>query len=114
MKPVRFKNKVEKETDLTSMAVQYLVLQGVYAWRNNSGVARTDGRWIRYGKVGSADVIGVMPGFGRFIGVETKTDENKLSKSQKEFRAELQSRNGIYIVARSIQELDEKYEEAVC
>ncbi|HUS14646.1 MAG TPA: hypothetical protein VM536_06460 [Chloroflexia bacterium] len=35
--------------------MEYLALKGVFAWRNNTGMATYGHRKVRFGKVGSAD-----------------------------------------------------------
>lgn len=120
MKPVRFKNRALKESDLTGSCLQFLELRGVFAWRNNSGARKIGSTFVRWGQPGSPDIIGIMPGTGRFIGVETKKPKGKeyagvheLDPEQREFRYQAQQRFAIYIIARSLEELQEKYEEAV-
>lgn len=54
------------ETRLVTACLNLLHLRGIYAWRNNTGVARPqrkDGSrgFVRFGKKGSADILGVMP-----------------------------------------------------
>ncbi len=39
--------------------LEYLILQGHYVWRNNTGLASYGSRKVHYGKVGSADILGV-------------------------------------------------------
>lgn len=67
-----------KESSLVKSIIQYLVTRrDVFAWRNNTGAIASDGRFLRYGKKGSADIIGVFN--GRFIGIEAKVGKNTQS-----------------------------------
>lgn len=103
MKPVRFSNRTE--TDLVYETIDYLERRGCYVWRNNTG--RRGG--VRFGKRGSPDVIGIRPD-GRFIGVECKTPEGKLSVPQRVFHLLARQNRAVIIVAHSIEELHEQYE----
>lgn len=56
--------------------LDYLAVRGIMAWRNNSGATHTERKdgsrgFVRFGRVGSADILGVLPG-GRFLAVECK------------------------------------------
>ena len=53
---------------------------------------------------GWPDVTGLLPG-GRFIGVECKAPKGRQSPAQKTMEQEIRNRNGIYIVARSIEDV---------
>lgn len=85
---------------------------GSRVWRNNVGKYKKDDRWITYGLcVGSADLVGVeqvvvtpeMVGktFGRFLAVEVKTPEGRLSKEQKAWLKTVQDFGGRAVVFRS-------------
>ena len=108
MKPVRFTNKPQKETDIQADALNYLERRGVYCWRNNTGAR---GR-VKYGKVGSPDIIGIMPN-GRFIGVELKKPKGRLSDKQRRFHKDALRNNATIIVARSVEELHTKYKREI-
>lgn len=58
---------------------------------------------MRFGKVGSADIIGLSPQ-GRFIAVECK-DKSKATEKQIEFLEEVRKRGGIAILAHSIDDV---------
>jgi hypothetical protein len=43
--------------------LRYLEIRGIYHWRNSTGAVRIGpGRFMRFGKVGSSDILGVLPG----------------------------------------------------
>lgn len=75
-------------------------------WRQNSGSVSKIRR--KTGKTGVPDIIGFSRR-GIFIGIECKGDEGKQSPAQKEFQNSLEKSGGIYILARSVDDL-EKYD----
>jgi hypothetical protein len=89
-----------EEGKIVKACLEYLVLNGVYAWRNNSG-ARGG---VRYGKVGSADILGIMPD-GRFLAIECKTATGRATDEQEAFLAEVESRGGVSGIARGIPDM---------
>jgi len=60
--------------------------------------------------VGWPDVTGLLPD-GRFIGVEVKAPEGRQSAAQKRMQREISSRNGIYVLARSVEDVRRGIEE---
>lgn len=79
---------------------------GCVVWRNNCGALQdTDGRWIRYGVAnpGGSDIIGIVPG-GRFLAVEVKRADGRVSKEQRNFIAAVQKAGGIAGVVRSAED----------
>ena len=71
------------------------------AWANHTGVARSmDGkRIIRYGLVGSADVLGISN--GRFIAAEIKIGKDKQRAEQIAFQKMIETNGGLYFLIRS-------------
>ena len=63
------------------------------------------GGYVRYGYKGSSDIIG-MTSSGRFIGVECKFGKKDLSDSQKGFKSSVEAKNGIFITAWSVDDLE--------
>lgn len=61
---------------------------------------------ITYGLVGSSDLIGLLP-TGKFLGIEVKTPTGRLSPEQKRFAAMVRRQGGVYIEARSPQDVRE-------
>jgi len=83
-------------------------------WRNNSGALKDETkRPVFFGKVGSSDILGLLPG-GRFICVECKSKKGKLSEKQKDFLAEVERLGGLAIVARSVDDVIEAVESRHC
>jgi len=73
-------------------------------WRNNTGVGRTlsGQRVIRFGLVGSADLLGILRG-GRFLAVEVKTAKGRQSEAQRNFQRMVEAMGGVYVLARDVQ-----------
>ena len=94
-----------EEGAVVQACLEYLKLYGAFVWRNNSGALKdkTD-RPVFFGKPGSSDIIGILPG-GRFIAVECKSKSGKVSEKQKAFLAEIERLGGIAIIARSVDDV---------
>lgn len=85
-----------------------LNLRGVYAFRNNSGALRdATGRPVRFGKVGSADILGIVYPIGRFLAVECKAPgrEKTLTEAQWEFMASIKAAGGVALVISDVADL---------
>ena len=90
------------------------VQKAVLAWLRTQGalVAVTDaGAAYRAGAffgdaipAGWPDITGLLPG-GRFIGIECKAARGRQSAVQKAMERKIRSRNGIYILARSVEDV---------
>jgi len=86
----------------------------IIAWNNPTGLAKSmDGKYhIRFGLVGSPDILGVIGPPGRFLGIETKTLRGKQRESQKRFQKAFEAQGGLYMVARSVDDVREGLDEA--
>ena len=93
------------ETQLVNACLELLRLRGIFAWRNNTGAVKTDKRFIRYGKPGSSDIIGVLPAKGRMIVVECKMPGNKPTGLQAAFLSTVSQCGGLAVCVRSVEEL---------
>ena len=109
------------ESELLKRILAYLKKSKIFHWRNNTGVARFDDRWIKFGKVGSGDIIGAFPNGIMFI-IETKKDvKGKLGDDQIEFAKEGIKNNCKYCKVWSFKmfkawfdaELEEVYSEGL-
>jgi hypothetical protein len=101
------------ENQVVNSCLRYLIMLGVFAWRNNSGAYKTEsGNYIRYGCKGSPDIIG-MNKAGKWIGIECKSGKNQQQESQKAFQQRVEANSGIYIVARSVDDLHARQNEIV-
>lgn len=92
-------------------AVQRAIV--VYLRARGCLVAVTDaGAAFRAGSFGGdtvppgwPDITGLLPD-GRFIGVECKAPDGRQSPVQKDLEQEIRRRNGIYILARGIDDVE--------
>ncbi len=78
-----------------------------YAFRQNTGKLPDPktGRWISFGCPGSADVLAVCA--GTFVAVECKSSIGTLRPGQKAWGARITRKGGLYIVARSVRDVEE-------
>ena len=94
------------EGRIKAACLKYLDRRGFFAWNNPTGAVQVrPGQWLRFGKVGSADIIGVLPG-GRFLAIEVKAPGGQLIPEQKAFLERVRGLGGIAILARSFRDID--------
>lgn len=72
-------------------------------WPQPTGAAYRDGKLIRYGLKGSADITGILID-GRRLEVEIKTGNAKQMAHQEVFQTVINSMGGVYFVARSVED----------
>jgi hypothetical protein len=104
--------KQTPEGRVKAACLRYLEKRGIKAWNNPSGVCRiAPDRWLHFGKKGSADLLGCLPG-GRFLAVETKAPGGRLSPEQRQVLADIQALGGMAIVARAWTDVEEALRKA--
>lgn len=98
---------VMKESLIVDQCIKWLWAHGCYVYRQNTGAYKPEGsnRYIRYGTPGGSDIVGVSP-YGRALFIECKTAKGQLTPLQEAFRERIEEKNGIYILARSIDDLE--------
>ena len=101
MKPKR--NHPEK--DLQNTILQYLQIRHIFAWRQNSGAAKFDNHFVRFGIPGISDILGLIPPDGKFLAVEVKAPMGKLTPYQKDFLDRIKASGGCAIIARSLDDV---------
>ena len=75
-------------------------------WRANVLVAQDrNGRVIRAGIKGQADISGVLRPSGRRIEIECKTKTGRQSKEQQAWQRMIEWAGGLYLIARSIEDV---------
>jgi hypothetical protein len=95
------------EGRVKAACLRYLEKRGIKAWNNPSGAVRiVPDRWLHFGKKGSADILGILPG-GRFLAVECKAPDGRLSPEQREFLADIKALGGLAVMVRGWKELDQ-------
>jgi hypothetical protein len=105
--------RAERETDVVRAVLTYLrVVRRWPAWRNNSGAVRLGKRFIRFGEVGSADVLAVIPPAGRLLAVEAKAGGNRTTPAQAAWLQLVTDAGGLALVVRSVDDLAEQLRQA--
>lgn len=101
-----------RETPIQTSILENLQWRGVFAWRNQKGVIpiRQGGKIVAVRKSKEEDNTNGMPDIiaiigGRFIGIEVKTETGTQSKDQIEWQRRCGKAGGIYIVARSWEDV---------
>jgi len=77
-------------------------------WRNNSGAMHSvdTNSLVRFGLPGSPDIICIEPPNGRFVGIECKRrNGGRQSPEQRAFQAACEKRGGVYVLARSVEDV---------
>jgi len=98
-------DKAELEHAVQKACLVTLHVLGHVAWRQNTGVADFDGRKVKFGLKGQADITGMMLD-GRRLEVETKRRTGGVqSPDQKAFQAMIEGGGGVYLLASSIDDL---------
>lgn len=101
--------KVENATK--NAILSYLNMQqNCFAWSSNTGGMKTpSGGWINFGFPGSPDVLCCYHGL--FVGVEVKTAKGRQNNNQEKFEVKIRGARGVYILARSVQDVINRLEE---
>jgi len=93
-----------KEADIQRAILDYLAMRRHFFFRCNTGAYKTEhGSYVRYGTKGAPDIIVVAN--SNMIGIEVKTPKGILSDDQAAFGEALKAAGGIYLVARSIDDV---------
>ena len=105
------------ESDVLSETMLALSRAGALVQRNNSGLLiGADGRRIRVGMKGAADILACYPvglgvRVGLFVAVECKSPRGRLSKVQKNYRAAALKAGAIYFLVRSKDDIEAMIDE---
>lgn len=103
--------KDAKEDAVLSSCLQFLKLSGLYVWRNNTGAVKNGSHFIRFGFVGSADILGITKD-GRFLAVECKREKGGvLSEAQEVFLHQIRHNGGVAVCVHSAEDLRRQLEE---
>ncbi len=62
---------------------------------------------VRFNPEGTADIVGLMAPSGRMLMIEVKGPKGKQSDSQKKMQAVVTRFGGLYVVARSVSDVDQ-------
>lgn len=97
----------EKEHETKAKITSALIASGVLVWNNPVGRGKApSGRWLQWGLcTGSADLIGLVPPYGRFLGIETKKPKGGVESEDQRRWIELVRRwKGVAGFARTVEE----------
>ena len=94
------------EASVLKAVLATLELHPKVAWvaRMNSGAFQVEGRFIKAGFKGCSDILGMLKG-GRTLAVECKSSKGKESPDQAAFGAAVAAGGGLYVVARSVDDV---------
>lgn len=101
------------EHDIQKQILDWLKIQGIFHWRNNTGSSgpmfhNGKRRFVRFGVAGAPDIFVVHK--GNIIGIEVKAVGKKASPDQMSFGLELVRAGGLYTIASSIEDVMEVLE----
>jgi hypothetical protein len=97
--------KAPRETALVKAALQLLHARGILAWRNNTGATRIGKHLVRFGAVGSPDILGCLPG-GRLLACEVKLPGREPTVAQAAFLTAIAAAGGLALVLTDLRQLD--------
>ena len=97
------------ERDIQRQIIDWLGWQGIFAFRTNTGAAMLPGRagkpqLVRFGFKGVSDILGIV-GQGQFLSIEVKRPGGKLTIDQEVFRELVVKNGGLYILAKSLDDV---------
>jgi hypothetical protein len=112
------------ESDIQKAILDYLAARHVLAFRMQTGQAKMGDRYVRFGTQGMADILAFKHRKTGFLAspaiegdytkdvivplwIEMKTDKGKQSPFQKSFQEQVEDEGHMYIVARSIEDVEE-------
>lgn len=104
------------EKVIQKLILNYLAANRIFVFRvNTMGVydqrRKTYRQLSGFSLRGVADILGIMPG-GRFLAVEVKAAKGRQSPDQKHFEELVKRAGGIYVLARSIDDVRFLVDEA--
>jgi hypothetical protein len=90
--------------------LDWLKLKGIFSFRVNQIPAPAGkGGFRRFcGTPGVSDIVGILPGHGRFLAIEVKKDVGRQSIAQMAFEDEVHRNGGAYLLVRGSKELESK------
>jgi hypothetical protein len=93
-------SSTEKQTQ--KLILEYLTKKNIFHWRQNGGRKG----YIKFTSInGIPDIISIVDGV--FVGIEVKDRLGRQSKAQVAFQKQLESAGGVYILAKSLDDVIE-------
>lgn len=105
------------------MSEQHLVADILAKWgahprvriaRINTGAAKMHGRFVRFNPPGTADIVGIIAPSGRMLMIECKSPTGKQRDDQKTMQKVVDKFGGLYILARSVEDVDVVLNKELC
>ena len=106
-RPHRGKAGNTREAPVLHASLACLRRHGIFAHRQNTGMAWINGQPVSFGFPGAADVTGILPD-GRRLEVECKSPTGKQSDKQRRYQQRIEENHGVYWLIRSVEELEER------
>ena len=104
MTPIqRTRTRPRPEREIQRVILDWLKLQGIFAWRQNTGAVTEGKRFIRFSIPGCADILGVLPG-GRFLALEVKRPGHPPTPEQYAFLRSIERAGGLAAVVTSLED----------
>lgn len=97
---------MSEQSEVVRPILDALRSMGICAWRNQSGKVRVRGGFMMLAPKGTPDIVGFLRD-GRFLGIECKLPDGKHQETQeqREFGRVLANSGGVYILARTVDEV---------
>ena len=106
------------EQQIQNSILEYLAVRKIWHRRMNTGAIKVDKRFFRYGSVGMADILCTPMKWEGMIGehpvvvwIECKSPTGKQSQAQLRFMDEVREEGHYYILASSIEAVEEALKE---
>jgi hypothetical protein len=103
-----------RESDILKTILEFLAWRKIPAWRNNSGAfggvhinrqGQAKKWFVRFGKKGSSDILGVLPPNGKIIAIEVKKPGKHATSDQSVFLEEVRESGGLAGVCTDIEDV---------
>jgi hypothetical protein len=100
-----------KEREIQASILDWLAAKKILAFRMNTGAVKMEKRFIRFGVPGMADILAFSrEKSGEFTitptWIEVKTDRGTQSEYQKSFQKLVEEYGHVYVIARSIEDVE--------
>lgn len=97
--------KITPESQVLRSCIAWLYWKKIYHFRLNTGAYKTEtGQYVKYGLPGASDILALIRGV--LVCIEVKSAKGKLSPNQIAFKEAIEKNGGVYIVARSPDDLE--------
>ena len=95
------------EGQVLQAVLQWLTAERILAFRMNTGAAKIDGRFMRFGTPGMADIVAYPTSCAvpAVVWVECKAARGKQSELQKSFQKLVEAAGHAYLIVRSVDDV---------